>query len=404
MESHTYAVGGVNATYDQSQKKSTILFVLPWSLIHAGGVNQVVINLARQFQRTGESEPIVLITDWKAIDPVWETVHGVRTVRWRIRTFNIDMGLKERFLYWLWEGQFRKKFDTFCSDHGVRVINMHYVGPIAFTLDRLRKSSTRVIPLHLSFHGTDLKTLGGLSKAAILSWVELFRSVTGVIVCSRNLGTRFSASFGESVVPCVIHNGLDASAFTATTSIQPRPIEARYILTVGKFEKQKGQDVLVEAFSEISSDYPDIDLVLVGATSSALSELKELCSRRGISTRVRFYQDKPHDEMAAFFRHAEFFVLPSRLEAFPIVLMEAGAFGLPVIATNVGGIPELITEGVTGRLLPPDASSVLALTMRATLDDPSGSLKMGDMLRRHVSDNFTWKIAGERYLAALLNR
>lgn len=404
MKSVPYVVGGVDGTYDQNQKKSTILFILPWSLVHVGGVNQVVINLARQFQRVGESEAIVLITDWDAIDPVWETVHGVRTVRWRIRTFDITMSLKDQFLYWLWESQFRKKFDAFCSDHGVRVLNMHYVGPIAFTLDRIRKNSTRVIPLHLSFHGTDLKTLGGSSKTAISSWLELFRSVTGVIVCSQNLGGRFSALFGESVIPCAIHNGLDASAFTATTSIQPRPIEARYILTVGKFEKQKGQDVLIEAFAEISSDYLEVDLVLVGATSNALNDLKELCSRRGISARVRFYQDRPHDEMAAFFRHAEFFVLPSRLEAFPIVLMEAGAFGLPVVATNVGGIPELITEGVTGRLVPPDACSELALAMRASLNDPSGSLKMGGRLRRHVSDNFTWKIAGEKYLSAFLKR
>lgn len=404
MKSLTYDVGGVDGASDQGQKKSTILFILPWSLVHAGGVNQVVINLARQFQIVSESETIVLITDWDAIDPVWERVHGVRTVRWRIRTFDITMSLKDRFSYWLWESQFRKKFDSFCSDHGVRVLNMHYVGPIAFTLDRIRKNSTRVIPLHLSFHGSDLKSLGGISKTAISSWLELFRSVNGVIVCSRNLGTRFSALFGESVIPYVIHNGLDASAFTATASIQPRPVEARYILTVGKFEKQKGQDVLIKAFAEISSDYPDIDLVLVGATSSALDDLKQLCSQRGISRRVRFYQDSPHHEMAAFFRHADFFVLPSRLEAFGIVLLEAGAFGLPVVGTNVGGIPELITDGVTGRLVPPDACSDLAMAMRATLDDPAGSLKMGDRLKMHVADNFTWKVAGQRYLSAFLKR
>lgn len=391
------------ATCVPGKKKSAVLFILPWSLIHAGGVNQVVINLARQF-RDAEIEPIVLTPDWDAINPVWETIQGVRTIRWRIRVFEFQLSMKNRILYWLWEGSFRRRFDAFCSDNEVVALNMHYVGPAAFTLDRIRKNPQRTIPLYLSFHGTDLKTLSGMSKAAIARWVQLLRGVTGVVVCSRDLGERFSSLFGRSIATCVIHNGLDAGAFSATASVQPQPIESRYILTVGKFERQKGQDVLIEAFAEISPDYPDVNLVLVGATSDALDSLKELCKRLGISARVRFYQDRPHDEMAGFFRYADLFILPSRLEAFPIVLLEAGALGLPVVATQVGGIPELITDGFTGRLVPPDDSVKLASAIRSILDDSLASVNMGSRLRHHVSSNFTWKIAGDRYRSILMGR
>ena len=380
-------------------RKSAFLFVLPWLPKHVGGVNQVVINLAKQIELSSVFDPIVLVTDWDAIDPVWEEFQGLKVVRWRIRPYHTRMSLKERIAYWYWERKFKFKFENFCTSNGVMALNMHYVGPIAFTLNKLRENFQTAIPLLLSFHGTDLTSMKTLAASELANWRELLSSVRAVVVCSENLGKRITDLFGNTVSPHVVHNGLDAASFVASGRNLARPIERPYILSVGKFEKQKGQDVLINAFAEIASQRQDINLVLVGATDKALPELQALSRLRGVSDRVHFYPDRPHFEMAKFFQHAELFALPSRLEAFPIVLLEAGAFANPVVATNVGGIPELIVDGMTGKLVPSDDPSALAFCMLSLLNDPVESRRMGQNLFDQVSTEFTWKAAHDKYFS-----
>lgn len=380
-------------------KKPAFLFVLPWLPKHVGGVNQVVINLAKQIELNGVFDPIVLVTDWDAIDPLWEEFQGVKVVRWRVRPYHTRMSAKERITYWFWEKKFGFKFEKLCASNGVKVLNMHYVGPIAFTLNRLLENFQTAIPLLLSFHGTDLTSMKRLPTSELSNWRRLLSSVAAVVVCSENLGQRITELFGNTVSPRVIHNGLDSAAFVAGVANSSRPVEHPYILSVGKFEKQKGQDVLIKAFAEISSQRPNLNLVLVGATDAALPELRALSELLRVSNRVHFFPDRPHSEMAQFFQHAEIFTLPSRLEAFPIVLLEAGAFANPVVATNVGGVPELIVDGLTGRLVPSDDQSALALGMLSLLDDRAESRRMGQNLFEQVSTVFTWKAAHDKYFS-----
>ena len=93
-----------------------------------------------------------------------------------------------------------------------------------------------------------------------------------------------------------------------------------------------------------------------------------------------------------------FFVLPSRSEAFPIVVMEAGALGVPIVATAVGGVPEAIDDGVSGLLVPAESVSDLARALRRFLDDPEAARQMAERLRNRVSSEFTWRAAHDRYL------
>lgn len=385
---HTYA------------KPSTYLFVLPWSLVHLGGVNQVVINLAREMVKSGTFEPIVLIADWDAVDPFWEEVHGLRTVRWRIHSYQATMSLKERIAFFLWERRFRPAFQRFCRAHRVAAINLHYPGPPAFTLDRITKRFERVIPLILSFHGSDVSSLRSAPVSAIAQWRRLLLRTEGIVVCSNDLGRRVVEVFGNEVIPRVIHNGIDAVAFVAMAG-SPKPTGDRFILNVAKFEEKKGQDVLVAAFAAIADVYADVNLVLVGATDKALPALKDLCVRKGIESRVYFFPDTQHHQVAEFFQRAEIFALPSRQEPFGIVLLEAGAFALPVVASRVGGIPEILTDGVTGRLVAPDKPAELALCLRSLLDSPAAAQEMGARLHQHVLSNFTWTVAHEKYVALL---
>lgn len=383
-------------------KRPAYLFVLPWSLVHLGGVNQVVINLAQEMLKSGTFEPIFLIADWDSPRPIWGNFNGLKTVHWRIRFYQNNMNLKEWISFRLWELHFGPEFDRFCRKHQVIAVNIHYPGATAFSIDRIMKKYQPLIPLIVSFHGTDLNQIRNESVSTIALWRKLLLKTNGNVVCSNDLGKKIVEAFGDDVIPCVIPNGIDAASFIAMAEKSIRK-EERIILNVAKFEEKKGQDVLVQAFATIAHDYGDVNLVFVGATDSALPALRNLCIQKGIEERVRFYADVPHHQVANFFLQASFFALPSRQESFGLVLLEAGALGLPVVASRVGGIPEILIDGVTGRLVAPDNPAELALCLRSLLDCQAAALEMGERLRRHVLSEFTCTSAYEKYVALISN-
>lgn len=381
-------------------KRPAYLFVLPWSLDAIGGVNQVVTNLAFQMRDTGKFDPLVLIADWDAPDPVFEEIHGIRTVRWRVRPYTKGMGVKEILRYHLWEQRFRKKFARFCREQDIKAVNFHYPGPTAFTLERVLRSKGGHLPLLLSFHGTDVSNLTGLSVGEKSEWRSLIGRAHATVACSSNLAKRLKNALGTDLVCQVIYNGVDAEKFIEQGEAGPRSKE-NIILNVGKFDHNKGQDVLIEAFSRVAEEFPDTVLHLVGSKGERLSSLGILAMKSGLAERIQFFVDIPPEEMPSHFCRASIFSFPSRQEGFPLVLLEAGAFSLPVVASRVGGIPELIDDSVNGVLIDPDDPTALAHALRRLLSEPFTARQLGDRLHRRVSDSFSWIDALEQYEALL---
>jgi glycosyltransferase involved in cell wall biosynthesis len=381
----------------QDSKLSTYLFVIPWGLNHVGGVNQVVINLAAEMVKAGSFKPIVLIDDWNAPKPVWGKFGTMDVVRWRIRTHTPDAGLKHRCMYAWWKRRFGSAFKKFCTDYGVAAINLHYPGNNAFSLVDVLKQHLENLPVLLSFHGTDLKSIEDANAPERTRWTSLTRHVSGVVACSHDLSRRINASMGPIQGLSVIHNGVNTESFVSQRLPSVKPSEPG-LLSVGKFERKKGQDVLIKAFAFIASDYPNLRLVLVGAKDVELRNLQKLCVASGLEARVSFFTDVPHAQIADHFNQASIFVLPSRQEPFGIVLLEAGCFSLPVIASKVGGIPEIIEDGTTGLLVEHDQPHELALALRSLLDNPAKGKAMGKALQLRVSREFTWTHAHDQYV------
>ena len=341
---------------------------------------------------------MVLIADWEATSPIFGEEEGIPTVRWRIRDYHGDMGIKERAAFFLWEWRFARQFQEFCRAHNVVAINQHYVGNAALALHRVRQRLDRHIPLILSFHGSDLTMLGKSSERDLAQWRRLLPDVDRIVVCSNDLQAKVVDLLGHGLKTQVIFNGLDAEQFLDFAQ-DAEPATERTILNIGKFEKLKGQDVLIEAFAQIADEFSDVKLFLVGADGNELPNLKALSDSLGIGERVSFFPNTPHRQVAGFFRKASLFVLPSRQEAFGIVLLEAGAFKTPAIASNVGGIPEIIIDGETGLLVPPDDPDELARSMRTLLRSPGTATDLGERLQRRVVSDFTWTNAYEQYVA-----
>lgn len=383
---------------DLTITKRSYLFVLPWSLDHVGGVNQVVINLAHEMRSEGSLQPIVLITDWQAPSPIFGESHGIRTVRWRIRGIRPDMGLKERLAFSLWESRFRHDFLNFCRTFNVSVVNPHYVGPSSLTIERVVSKIDSRIPVLFSFHGSDIATIDSEPLTVKLLWQETLSRRQSAIACSKDLQRRIREALGDNIQPHVVYNGINVETFWASAQDRGSAGKEKIILNVGKFEHKKGQDILIQAFANIAADYPDTRLVLLGATDRELPALKKLCEIKEVAERVSFFPDVPHSRIADFYNNATIFVLPSRQEALGLVLLEAGAFALPVIASKVGGIPEVITDGVTGRLVTAEHVEELACCLKSLLDSPDTSKRMGERLHQHVKENFSWRLAMQKYL------
>ncbi len=157
-----------------------------------------------------------------------------------------------------------------------------------------------------------------------------------------------------------------------------RPLE---ILCAARLETHKGVDLLLAAFAIVAPTHPDAHLTIAGSGSEA-SALKRQARELGIAARVTFTGTLSPDDMASALARADIVVLPSRTEGLPLALLEAMAAAKPVIASMVGGIPEVIEPGANGMLVKSEDAQGLARAITALLDDPVLRQQLGAAARR----------------------
>ncbi len=161
----------------------------------------------------------------------------------------------------------------------------------------------------------------------------------------------------------------------------------RNMLFVGRLAAVKGVAVLLRAMVEIRNRFPDAHLTLIG-DGGERAALEKLSADLGLSGTVTFAGAKTQAEVAETLKTVDLFVLPSFAEGVPVVLMEAMASGLPVIATRIAGISELVEEGVSGHLVPPGSEQSLIEAVSALLEAPDRRDSMGRAGRDRVEAEF----------------
>lgn len=175
-------------------------------------------------------------------------------------------------------------------------------------------------------------------------------------------------------------------------------LPARYILFAGRLARNKGLDVLVESWAALPPS-DRIPLVLAGQDWGMRSELEASARRLGVAEGLRFLGNRPRDEYRAAFAGASLFVLPSEYEAFGLVLLEAMASGLPIVATRVGGVPEVVRDGQEGRLVEYGDRPALTQALRELLTDPALGARLSAAGRRRVAEEYTWERTAARFRA-----
>lgn len=159
---------------------------------------------------------------------------------------------------------------------------------------------------------------------------------------------------------------------------------------VGRLSQEKGLDTLLHAMARLAHTRTGLKLVLAG-DGPERPQLERLARKLGISERVSFLGSVPHDEVQAVLAGFDVFAMPSRAEGFGVAAIEAAAMGLAVVGSRVHGIPDVVDDGRTGLLVPPDNEQALAEAIERLIDDPQLRKAMGEQARALVADRYDWR-------------
>lgn len=237
---------------------------------------------------------------------------------------------------------------------------------------------------------------------------ESLKKVSRIITVSENNRQVLAALYPEHKDKIsVIHNGLDLtwwqSQLLRFTDLDRRKIKEELflarentltIISIAELHERKGLKYLIEAIPEVSAKFPNIKSVIVGEGPQR-PYLEKLIKNLKIENHVILVGRQK--EIPKLLKSSDIFVLPSRREAFGLVVLEAMITGLPVIASQTGGIPEIIEHGKTGLLVKPENPEPIATTLIDLISNPEKRQKLATAGHKLVHQKFTAKRMAEEY-------
>lgn len=259
------------------------------------------------------------------------------------------------------------------------------------------------VPWTCSAHAKDIWTSPDWELA------EKLGSARWTVTCTRDGFGRLKGLARDAAVHLSYH-GLDLTRFGPPTGSRPErngsdPQNPALLLSVGRAVEKKGYDVLLRALALLSRDLHWRFEHIGGG--DRLPALKELASELGIADRIVWKGALAQEEVLARYREADLFVLPCRVAAdgdrdgLPNVLVEASSQRLVCVSTNVAGIPELLTDGENGLLVPPEDPTALAAAIERAIRDPILRQRLGEAAEQRVREAFDYR-SSVRQLKQLL--
>jgi glycosyltransferase involved in cell wall biosynthesis len=255
-------------------------------------------------------------------------------------------------------------------------------------------------PFILTQHNTFINYQSWLNMLEYLNDLAIGKAVLKIadriIVVSKKTREYIFKLGADKSKTSVIYNGVDINYFKPVNRGASReklglPKNRKIILSVRRLVYKNGLDTLIESVPSVARYHPDTLFVFVGkGPSRKLIEdrIKEL----GIQDNIRLAGFVPDELLPTYYGAADYFVLPSASgEGLPLVLLEAMACGLPVLATKVGGTPEIVKHMKTGVLVPPRNPEAIAKAMSKLLSKKELGLAVGEEARRDIEDRFSWE-------------
>ncbi|MFP4573037.1 MAG: glycosyltransferase [Desulfobacterales bacterium] len=357
------------------------------------GAETMLINLMAEQQKMGITPVLASIGDkktgHKAVEKAAEDI-GVRVEAFRMRPGPNYLGAARILKF-----AHKEKFSILHS-HG-------YKGNILFGLI---PRSLRKIPMITSLHGytsTAGQTNKGFSKMRAYEWLDAvsLRFIDRVVLVNRamayhprlkNLPVNFS----------VVNNGIPPANQGTLSSAQNLDQDIRdfcssgFILcAVGRLSWEKGFDILLEALKMAARENSDLKLIIMGEGGKR-PVLEKQVKSLGLSERVMLAGFRPSAK--SYFHLMDALVLSSHTEGLPMVALEAMQAGLPVIATKVGGLPELLDQGRAGMLVEKNSPESLSHAILKTAESPSLREQLADQGRKRVTESYSSTAMARGYL------
>ena len=282
------------------------------------------------------------------------------------------------------------------------VVHLHNFPQFASVVRRHNPQAFIVLHMHCEW-------LSQLARELIEPHLHQVDAIIGV---SQHIASKVRQRFHQLADRVyTVRNGVDTSDF-----VPSQPSEQRRLIFVGRVSPEKGVHTLVEAFNYVHAVYPDCRLDIVGNLGSLPPELLvklghddtvlrlmrfyngtpyadtlHNLSEPAAQKQIRYHGALPHHVVSAQLQQASLLVNPSLSESFGMSLVEAMAAGKPVIATRVGGMPEIVHEHQNGLLVEPEAPEQLADAIVKLFDDETQLQKMGVNARCHAEKCYSWE-------------
>jgi glycosyltransferase involved in cell wall biosynthesis len=278
------------------------------------------------------------------------------------------------------------------AGHDFDVIDAHYFYPdgvaAAIVARRIGK------PLVITARGTDVNLLGDIAwPRRHIMWAA--RQAREIVTVSSALSDRLVSLGVNADKISVVRNGVDMDTFAPVDRNESRMrlgVESGpLIASIGNLVSEKGHEIVIDALGEM----PGLQLVIVGDGPDRRL-LESRIAKRGLSERAKVLPARSQAELKWVYGAADAIVIASSREGLPNVLLEAIACGTPVVAARVGGIPEVVTEPVAGRLVDERTPNAFAGAIREVLTAPPSR-----GATRQFAARFDWATSARGHLAAL---
>ena len=358
-----------------------------------GGVEELVRQLAHEQQSVGD-QPLVLVNRWPRSLPRREQVEGIPVRRLAMRV--PDGSLKAHVVYRATHSAIRREMIAVLREARSEILHVQCVSSNGFYA--LEASRALGLPLIVTLQGELTMDASGLYQRSAFARAvlrEVLQAADAITACSQQTLQEaeafYDAPFGAR--GHTIYNGVKLSEFhDAAPYFHPRP----YILAIGRHVPQKGFDLLLQAFALAVHQGGGTHDLLIAGCGSETQALERLAGNLDLGDRVQFLGRADRAMAVSLFLACSFFVLPSRHEPLGIVNLEAMAAGKAVIASHVGGVPEIVADGETGLVVPPQDIDELSAAIRRLIQDVALRDRLGQAGARRAR-RFDWPAVAEQY-------
>lgn len=373
-----------------------VILITPWYGGNEGGVAVVTESLVRSLMNSGVPCAVIeLMSDGLApqtrIGSSGETI-----VRVCLRDATKAHGLVSKAGVAIRDALATRAFKALRPTDGRGcVVHFHYTASQYDLFVRLCQRWS--IPVVSTLHGGDLVV--NLQDARTYKVAQSQVQASGAVtVVSQSLRTTALQFFpGNEARISVIYNAVppDFAAAVQQASAKSRDIDVLY---VGNLIARKGVDVLLRAWTIVQQSRPASRLVLAGA-GEELARLQALAGELKISNSVEFAGRKSRADLPGLYGRAAVLAVPSRAEPLGVVILEAALSGAAVVASNVGGIPELVQQGENGLLVPAENPEMLADALLQLLNDSANRDRLAANGARRAREQFTAEHIAAQYRA-----